>query len=300
MILYLLRNITRAILQHIDLISGNVMEILSLPGQGAKGKVWLVGAGPGDVELLTLKAWRILKSADAVLYDALVSQDILDLIPKDAEKIAVGKRAGKHSAAQDEINQLLVTKAYTRKNVVRLKGGDPFIFGRGGEELQTLVEAGVEFEVVPGITAASGTSAYAGIPLTHRDYAQGVTFITGHCQLESRPMDWHGYANPNNTLVVYMGILNAGIIRRGLIDAGRSPQTPVAIVSKATTQSQQRFIGQLDSLEQLAADPQLQMPALMIIGEVVALADSLNWFQPKGEGESALDTADSTKIVAKI
>ncbi|MFB2651388.1 uroporphyrinogen-III C-methyltransferase [Shewanella seohaensis] len=276
------------------------MEILSLPGQRAKGKVWLVGAGPGDVELLTLKAWRILKSADAVLYDALVSQDILDLIPKDAEKIAVGKRAGKHSAAQDEINQLLVTKAYTRKNVVRLKGGDPFIFGRGGEELQTLVEAGVEFEVVPGITAASGTSAYAGIPLTHRDYAQGVTFITGHCQLESRPMDWQGYANPNNTLVVYMGILNAGIIRQGLIDAGRSPQTPVAIVSKATSQSQQRFIGQLDSLEQLAANPQLQMPALMIIGEVVALADSLNWFQPKGEGESAIDTADAAKIVAKI
>ncbi|MDN5501648.1 MAG: uroporphyrinogen-III C-methyltransferase [Shewanella sp.] len=274
------------------------MEILSLPGQSAKGKVWLVGAGPGDVELLTLKAWRILKSADAVLYDALVSQDILDLIPKDAEKIAVGKRAGKHSAAQDEINQLLVTKAYTRKNVVRLKGGDPFIFGRGGEELQTLVEAGVEFEVVPGITAASGTSAYAGIPLTHRDYAQGVTFITGHCQLESRPMDWQGYANPNNTLVVYMGILNAGIIRQGLINAGRSPETPVAIVSKATTQSQQCFIGQLDSLEQLAADPQLQMPALMIIGEVVALADSLNWFQPKGE--SAPDTADAAKFVAKI
>lgn len=257
------------------------MEIFSLPGQAAKGKVWLVGAGPGDVELLTLKAWRILKAADAVLYDALVSQDILDLIPKDAEKIAVGKRAGKHSAAQDEINQLLVTKAYTRKNVVRLKGGDPFIFGRGGEELQTLVEAGVEFEVVPGITAASGTSAYAGIPLTHRDHAQGVTFITGHCQLESRPMDWQGYANPNNTLVVYMGILNAGIIRQGLVDAGRSPETPVAIVSKATTKEQRRFIGRLGELEQLAADPELQMPALMIIGEVVTLSDALHWFKPE-------------------
>lgn len=276
------------------------MEILSLPGQSTKGKVWLVGAGPGDVELLTLKAWRIIKSADAVLYDALVSQDILDLIPKDAEKIAVGKRAGKHSAAQDEINQLLVTKAYTRKNVVRLKGGDPFIFGRGGEELQTLAEAGVEFEVVSGITAASGTSAYAGIPLTHRDYAQGVTFITGHCQLESRPMDWQGYANPNNTLVVYMGILNAGIIRQGLINAGRSPETPVAIVSKATTQSQQRFIGQLDSLEQLAADPQLQMPALMIIGEVVGLSETLNWFQPKGESQLPLDALNTTKVAAKI
>lgn len=256
------------------------MEIVSLPGQVAKGKVWLVGAGPGDVELLTMKAYRVLKSADVVLYDALVSQDILDLIPSTAEKIAVGKRAGKHSAPQDDINQLLVTKAYTRKNVVRLKGGDPFIFGRGGEELQTLVASGIAFEVVPGITAASGTAAYAGIPLTHRDYAQGVSFITGHCQLSSRPMDWQGYANPHNTLVVYMGILNANIIRDGLIDAGRSPNTPVAIVSKATTSSQQRFIGTLKDLAQLAADPALQMPALMIIGEVVELAHSLHWFEP--------------------
>lgn len=257
------------------------MDVLSLSAQTAKGKVWLVGAGPGDVELLTLKAWRILNIADVVLYDALVSQDILKLIPKEAEKIAVGKRAGKHSAAQDQINQLLVTKAYTRQNVVRLKGGDPFIFGRGGEELQILVEAGVEFEVIPGITAASGTSSYAGIPLTHRDYAQGVTFITGHCQLESRPVDWQSYANPNNTLVVYMGILNADIIRQGLLDTGRSPQTPVAIVSKATTKEQRCFIGRLGELEQLAADPELQMPALMIIGEVVALSESLNWFNPR-------------------
>lgn len=257
------------------------MDVLSLSAQTAKGKVWLVGAGPGDVELLTLKAWRILNIADVVLYDALVSQDILKLIPKEAEKIAVGKRAGKHSAAQDQINQLLVTKAYTRKNVVRLKGGDPFIFGRGGEELQILVEAGVEFEVIPGITAASGTSSYAGIPLTHRDYAQGVTFITGHCQLESRPVDWQSYANPNNTLVVYMGILNADIIRQGLLDTGRSPQTPVAIVSKATTKEQRCFIGRLGELEQLAADPELHMPALMIIGEVVALSESLNWFNPR-------------------
>ncbi|UCX03652.1 uroporphyrinogen-III C-methyltransferase [Shewanella sp. HL-SH8] len=259
------------------------MELVSMPGQQAKGKVWLVGAGPGDIELLTLKAYRIIKHADVVLYDALVSQDIQDLIPHGAEKIAVGKRAGKHSANQDEINQLLVTKAYTRKNVVRLKGGDPFIFGRGGEELETLVKAGVEFEVVPGITAASGTSAYAGIPLTHRDHAQGVTFITGHCQLASRPMDWQGYANPNNTLVVYMGILNASIISDGLINAGRSADTPVAIVSKATTSAQQRFFGTLGELGQLAADPALEMPALMIIGEVVQLADSLNWFVPATE-----------------
>ncbi len=265
---------------------GCEMEIVTLPGQRAGGKVWLVGAGPGDVELLTLKAYRILKSAEVVLYDALVSEEIMSLVPFDAEKIAVGKRAGKHSANQDEINQLLVTKGFTRKNVVRLKGGDPFIFGRGGEELQSLVEAGLEFEVVPGITAASGTSSYAGIPLTHRDYAQGVTFITGHCQLGSRPMNWTNYANPNNTLVIYMGILNAGIISQGLIDAGRSAQTPVAIVSKATTSEQRRFIGKLGELEQLAADPELKMPALMIIGEVVQLADTLNWFTPQSDSES--------------
>ncbi|WP_112354228.1 uroporphyrinogen-III C-methyltransferase [Shewanella benthica] len=261
------------------------MEIVTLPGQRAGGKVWLVGAGPGDVELLTLKAYRILQSADVVLYDALISEDIMALVPKDAEKIAVGKRAGKHSAAQDEINQLLVTKAFTKQNVVRLKGGDPFIFGRGGEELQSLVESGLEFEVVPGITAASGTSAYAGIPLTHRDYAQGVTFITGHCQLESRPMDWNSYANPNNTLVIYMGILNAGLIKAGLLEAGRNIDTPVAIVSKATTQDQRCFIGTLGELERLASNPELEMPALMIIGEVVELADSLNWFKPDSNQE---------------
>lgn len=261
-------------------ILGVCMDVVTLQDQGSIGKVWLVGAGPGDVDLLTLKAARVLANADAVLYDALVSDDILALIPKHAEKIAVGKRAGAHSARQEEINQLLVTKAYTRKNVVRLKGGDPFIFGRGGEELQTLVEAGVQFEVVPGITAASGTSAYAGIPLTHRDFAQGVTFITGHCQLESRPMDWQGYANPANTLVVYMGILNAGLIQRELTKHGRSADTPVAIVSRATTAHQQRVIGTLGELETLAKDERVVMPALMIVGEVVSLADSLNWFEP--------------------
>ncbi|MBR9727973.1 uroporphyrinogen-III C-methyltransferase [Shewanella intestini] len=259
------------------------MELVSIPNQGQKGKVWLIGAGPGDVDLLTIKAYRQLKQADTVLFDALVSPEILALIPEHVEKIAVGKRAGKHSASQDQINQLLVTKAYTRKNVVRLKGGDPFIFGRGGEELQTLVAAGVQFEVIPGITAASGASAYAGIPLTHRDYAQGVTFMTGHCQLENRPMDWQSYANKDNTLVVYMGVLNANIISQGLMEAGRSGTTPVAIVSQATTPHQQCFIGKLSELDQLARLPQLKMPALMIIGEVVSLADSLNWFNPQAD-----------------
>ncbi|MCE9677685.1 uroporphyrinogen-III C-methyltransferase [Shewanella sp. AS1] len=264
------------------------MGLFTLPRRPSLGKVWLVGAGPGDVELLTLKAYRILKQADVVLYDALVSEAILALIPAGAEKIAVGKRAGKHSAAQDEINQLLVTKAYTRSNVVRLKGGDPFIFGRGGEELETLVEAGIAFEVVPGITAASGTAAYAGIPLTHRDHAQGVTFITGHCKLDSRPMDWQAYANSHNTLVIYMGILNAATISQGLMQAGRGAKTPVAIISKATTADQRTFVGTLDELDRLASLPELKMPALMVIGEVVGLSSQLNWFKP-GESHSALD-----------
>ncbi len=273
------------------------MALLTLPRQDRFGKVWLVGAGPGDVELLTLKAYRILQQADVVLFDALVSDDIMALVPESAEKIAVGKRAGEHSAAQDDINQLLVTKAYTRKNIVRLKGGDPFIFGRGGEELEVLVEAGVDFEVIPGITAASGASAYAGIPLTHRDYAQGVTFITGHCQLGRNPIAWKNYANPQNTLVIYMGILNAGVIEQGLLSVGRSASTPVAIVSKATTTEQRCFTGTLGELSQLASSSELKMPALMIIGEVVHLADSLTWFQPNICGEVAnIETQVTRKI----
>ncbi|MCL1122914.1 uroporphyrinogen-III C-methyltransferase [Shewanella surugensis] len=255
------------------------MAVVSAVDNQPKGKIWLVGAGPGDVELLTLKAYRILQMAEVVLYDALISQEIMSLLPNTAEKIAVGKRAGKHSVPQDEINQLLVSKGKTGKNVVRLKGGDPFVFGRGGEELQAIVAAGLAFEVIPGITAASGTSAYAGIPLTHRDYAQGVTFMTGHCQLKSRPIDWNTYANPNNTLVIYMGILNANLIKQGLIAAGRSADTPVAIVSKATTSEQRQFVGTLKELDRLAVDPELVMPALMIIGEVVQLSDTLNWYQ---------------------
>lgn len=255
------------------------MALLHLSDNQVKGKVYLLGAGPGDADLLTVKAWRLLKSADVVLYDALVSEEILALIPANAEKIKVGKRAGKHSAAQAEINRLLVTKAYTRAKVIRLKGGDPFIFGRGGEELQALIEANIEFEVVPGITAASGASAYAGIPLTHRDFVRSVTFITGHCQKDGQPVDWHYYAQADNTLVIYMGIINAATIQQGLLAAGRSAATPVAIISKASTREQRSFIGTLGELSQLAQTPELQMPALIIIGEVVTLSSQLNWFE---------------------
>lgn len=254
------------------------MDILPLPLATPKGKVYLIGAGPGDPDLLTVKGFRLLKTADVVLYDALVSDDILALTSNTTECIPVGKRAGKHSAHQSEINQLMITKAYTCKTVVRLKGGDPFIFGRGGEELESLINAKVPFEVVPGITAASGAAAYAGIPLTHRDHAQSVCFITGHCKLKSAPINWQQHADPSQTLVVYMGILNAAIIKNGLLDAGRSPLTPVAIIANASTQNQQIFKHTLANLEQLAQSPSLKMPALIIIGEVVNLTEQFNWF----------------------
>ncbi|MCL1074341.1 uroporphyrinogen-III C-methyltransferase [Shewanella dokdonensis] len=255
------------------------MALLHLADTQAKGTVYLVGAGPGDPELLTLKAWRLLKNADVVLYDALVSEQILSLIPASAEKIAVGKRAGSHSASQQQINRLLVTKAYSRACVVRLKGGDPFIFGRGGEELQALAAAGIAFEVVPGITAASGAAAYAGFPLTHRDMARSVTFITGHGQNAGAPIDWQQYRQADMTLVVYMGILNAAIIQDGLLAAGRAADTPVALVSCASTPQQQCFHGTLSELGSLVNEPQLKMPALIVIGQVTALASQLNWFE---------------------
>ncbi|QUN06506.1 uroporphyrinogen-III C-methyltransferase [Shewanella yunxiaonensis] len=264
------------------------MALLQLAGRQAKGKVYLLGAGPGDPELLTLKAWRLLKSADVVLYDALVSEEILALIPTAAEKISVGKRAGHHSASQDEINRLLVTKAYTRETVVRLKGGDPFIFGRGGEELLALTDAGVDFEVVPGITAASGAAAYAGIPLTHRELARSVTFITAHCQTAEQPINWQAYSAVDHTLVIYMGVLKANVIQHELLTAGRAANTPVAIVSRASTPQQKTFQGTLSELERLAADPQLQMPALIIIGHVVQLAQQLNWFETASRKHSAV------------
>ena len=254
------------------------MEVLPIQIPATIGKVYLIGAGPGDSDLLTVKALKLLKKADVVLYDALVSDDIMSLISPSAECIAVGKRAGSHSALQSQINQLMITKAYTAKTVIRLKGGDPFMFGRGGEELESLVDANIPFEVVPGITAAMGAAAYSGIPLTHRDYAQSVSFITGHCKLKTNPIDWQAYINPSQTLVIYMGILNVELISQGLIYAGRNASTPVAIVSKASTKNQQIIIGELENLALLAKDARAQMPALIIVGEVVNLSEQLNWF----------------------
>ncbi len=265
-----------------------MMELVPLSHESAKGKVYIVGAGPGDIELLTLKAWRLIKKADVILYDALVSEDILRVFPGRCEAIAVGKRSGRHSAAQEDINQLMITKAYHHNNVVRLKGGDPYIFGRGGEEVMALAAADIDFEVVPAVTAAAGASSYAGIPLTHRELAQSVTFITGHCKAGAGDkVKWREYARPNHTLAIYMGKAQARNIQTGLLEGGRAPDTPVALIYSATTRRQQVTQGRLSMLAELVAATDNRKPALIIVGEVAALHRRLNWFQPRPESRAS-------------
>ncbi len=245
----------------------------------AAGTVALVGAGPGDPELLTIKALNLLQQADVVFYDYLVSDAILNLIPESTVLVCVGKRAGHHSVPQQKTNQLLVEFAQKGHRVVRIKGGDPFIFGRGGEELEALAEAGINFQVVPGITAASGATAYAGIPLTHRDLAQSAVFVTGHVKTDSDSVDWASLAPGNQTLVIYMGLMNAERIQTQLIMHGRSADTPVAIIQNGTQQTQKVQKGVLSDLALLAE--LAASPALIVIGDVVRLSDQLNWFTPE-------------------
>ncbi|MEC5321280.1 siroheme synthase CysG [Brenneria populi subsp. brevivirga] len=242
----------------------------------SRGEVALVGAGPGDAGLLTLRGLQVIQQADVVLYDSLVSADVLELVRRDAERICVGKRAGGCSVSQDEINRLIVSQARQGKRVVRLKGGDPFIFGRGGEELQQVAQAGIAFQVVPGITAAAGATAYAGIPLTHRDYAQSAVFITGHGRHDGQALEWEALARSRQTLAIYMGTLKAADIARQLIAHGRSAETPVAAIGRGTRHDQQVLIGSLRQLEQLAR--QVPTPALLVIGEVVNLHHEIAWF----------------------
>ncbi|HGF7510340.1 uroporphyrinogen-III C-methyltransferase [Vibrio cholerae] len=254
------------------------------------GEVALVGAGPGDPELLTVKALSYLQQADVVLYDYLVSDEIMALIPSETILVCVGKRAGHHSVPQEKTNQLLVDFSRQGYRVVRIKGGDPFMFGRGGEELEVLFEAGVKFQVVPGITAAAGATAYAGIPLTHRDYAQSALFVTGHLKAQAEDLDWSTLARGKQTLVIYMGLSNAAAIAEQLQLHGRQASTPVAIIERGTQLNQQVLIGTLQTLPSLAS--QAQSPALIVVGEVVALAAKLHWFGEQGTTQQ-LDAAQS-------
>ena len=240
-----------------------------------RGEVVLVGAGPGDAGLLTLKGLQQIQQADVVVYDRLVSDDIMNLVRRDADRVFVGKRAGFHCVPQEEINQILLREAQKGKRVVRLKGGDPFIFGRGGEELETLCNGGIPFSVVPGITAASGCSAYSGIPLTHRDYAQSVRLVTGHLKTGGE-LDWHNLAAEKQTLVFYMGLNQAAAIQENLIRHGMPADMPVALVENGTSVKQRVVNGELNQLGELAT--QVESPALIIVGRVVALRDKLNWF----------------------
>ncbi|MCB1898667.1 uroporphyrinogen-III C-methyltransferase [Cognatazoarcus halotolerans] len=248
-----------------------------------RGSVALVGAGPGDPELLTVRAVRLIGTADALVYDHLVSADIVSLARPDAQRIYVGKEAGNHTLPQGEINQLLISLAKDGKQVVRLKGGDPFVFGRGGEELEELVDAGVEFEVVPGITAACGISAYAGIPLTHRDHAQSVVFATGHFKDGGTQLDWAALARPRQTIVIYMGVGALPGICGELINHGLSPDTPAALIQNGTTRAQHTLEATLADLPEAAKTAGITPPALLIVGEVVSLRSRLDWFERRIE-----------------
>lgn len=246
-------------------------------GQG--GEVYLVGGGPGDPDLLTFRALRLMQQADVVLFDRLVAPEVLEMTRRDAERINVGKERDRHTLPQEDINHLMVRLAREGKRVLRLKGGDPFIFGRGGEEIERLSAEGIPFQVVPGITAAAGCAAYAGIPLTHRDCAQACVFVTGHLKDGTTNLNWKALAHPQQTVVFYMGLHGLPIICAELIAHGMSPQTPIALVQKGTTADQKVLVGTLETMEQLMAGQEIRPPTLIIVGEVVKLRDKLKWFE---------------------
>ncbi len=256
-------------------------------GEGAAsrtGEVYLVGAGPGDPDLLTLRALRLMQKADVVVYDRLVSPAILELVPRDAERINVGKRRNEHTLPQGEISELLARLAGQGKRVLRLKGGDPFIFGRGGEEIETLAERGIPFQVCPGITAAAGCSAYSGIPLTHRDHAQACIFVTAQGRDGPVDLDWNLLLQPRQTVAIYMGLTHLDQMMREFVARGADPDLAAAVVDKGTRRSQRVVTGTLSTLAAKAREAGLRGPTIIIVGSVVTLRDKLNWYSPEPAG----------------
>lgn len=247
-----------------------------------RGKVYLVGAGPGDPKLLTVRAMELLSEADIVIYDRLVGESILKFAPRTARKIYVGKRSGKHEVPQDKINELLVTAAHEGKVIVRLKGGDPFLFGRGGEEAEALLEKKVSFEVVPGVTSAIAAPMYAGIPLTHRDFASSVAIVTGHRAGDSgKPIKWDKLASAVDTIVILMGIESLEAIVAKFVEGGIDPNKPVAIIQQGTTRTQKTILGKIGTIVAEAEKNSVKPPAVIVIGEVTELGRKLAWFKKK-------------------
>lgn len=249
---------------------------------GRTGKVWLAGAGPGDAGLLTVKAAELIERADVIVYDALISAELLSRIPRDTEAIYVGKHAGKHPVPQEEINQILVREAEKGKNVLRLKGGDPFVFGRGGEELEMLVQSDIPFEVVPGITSSVAVPAYAGIPVTHRDYTSSFHVITGHARKDGKlSIDFDSLVRLNGTLVFLMSVSSMEKILKGLLDAGMDPDMPAAVLERGTTARQRRVTATVSTLKEAADRADIRTPAIILVGKVCALAEELHWAEDR-------------------